>query len=45
MGEDVHRLKGGTNGVLMSIARFTNARTESSGNVFNLGYRVRLRPE
>ena len=38
-------VKGGTNGVLMSIARFTNARTESSGNVFNLGYRVRLRPE
>ena len=38
-------VKGGTNGVLLSIARFTNARTESSGNVFNLGYRVRLRPE
>ena len=38
-------IKGGTNGVLLSIARFTNARTESSGNVFNLGYRVRLRPE
>ena len=38
-------IKGGTNGVLLSIARFTNARTESGGNVFNLGYRVRLRPE
>lgn len=38
-------IKGGTNGVLLSIARFTYARTESSGNVFNLGYRVRLRPE
>lgn len=38
-------IKGGTNGVLLSIARFTNARTESDGNVFNLGYRVRLRPE
>ena len=38
-------IKGGTNGVLLSIARFTNARTESRGNVFNLGYRVRLRPE
>lgn len=38
-------IKGGTNGVLLSITRFTNARTESGGNVFNLGYRVRLRPE
>ena len=38
-------IKGGTNGVLLSIARFTNARTESGGNIFNLGYRVRLRPE
>ena len=38
-------VKGGTNGVLMSIARFANPRTESGGNIFNLGYRVRLRPE
>lgn len=38
-------VKGGTNGVLLSAARFTNARTESAGNIFNLGYRVRLRPE
>ena len=38
-------VKGGTNGVLISIARFNNTRTESEGNVFNLGYRVRLRPE
>ena len=38
-------VKGGTNGVLMSIARFANPRTESAGNIFNLGYRVRLRPE
>ena len=38
-------IKGGTNGVLMSIARFANPRTESGGNIFNLGYRVRLRPE
>ena len=35
--------KGGTNGVLMSIARFPNDRVEYAGNVFNLGYRVRLR--
>lgn len=38
-------VKGGTNGVLVSIARFANPRTESGGNIFNLGYRVRLRPE
>ncbi len=38
-------VKGGTNGVLVSIARFTNPRTESAGNVFNLGYRVFLRPQ
>lgn len=38
-------VKGGTNGVLVSIARFANPRTESAGNIFNLGYRVRLRPE
>ena len=38
-------VKGGTNGVLLSIARFANQRTESGGNVFNLGYRVYLRPE
>ena len=38
-------VKGGTNGVLMSIARFAQPRTEYAGNVFNLGYRVRLRPE
>lgn len=38
-------VKGGTNGVLVSIARFASPRTESAGNVFNLGYRVRLRPE
>ena len=37
--------KGGTNGVILSIARFANQRTESDGNVFNLGYRVYLRPE
>lgn len=36
-------VKGGTNGVLMSIARFPNDRVEYAGNVFNLGYRVRLR--
>lgn len=36
-------VKGGTNGVLLSIARFPNDRTEYAGNVFNLGYRVRLR--
>ncbi len=35
--------KGGTNGVLLSIARFPNDRIEYAGNVFNLGYRVRLR--
>lgn len=39
------QVKGGTNGVLISIAKFTNPRTESEGNVFNLGYRVRLIPE
>ena len=38
-------VKGGTNGVLVSIARFASPRTESAGNIFNLGYRVRLRPE
>ena len=38
-------VKGGTNGVILSIARFANQRTESDGNVFNLGYRVYLRPE
>lgn len=38
-------VRGGTNGVLLSAARFANARTESAGNIFNLGYRVRLRPE
>lgn len=38
-------VKGGTNGVIMSIARFTQPRTEYAGNIFNLGYRVRLRPE
>lgn len=37
--------KGGASGILLSAARFPNARTESQGNVFNLGYRVRLRPE
>ena len=35
--------KGGTNGVLLSISRFPNDRVEYAGNVFNLGYRVRLR--
>ena len=38
-------VKGGTNGVLISIARFATDRKEAAGNVFNLGYRVRLRPE
>ena len=38
-------VKGGTNGVIMSIAKFTQPRTEYAGNIFNLGYRVRLRPE
>lgn len=37
-------VKGGTNGVLISISRFAADRKESAGNVFNLGYRVRLRP-
>lgn len=38
-------VKGGTNGVLISVARFATDRKEAAGNVFNLGYRVRLRPE
>lgn len=38
-------VKGGTNGVLISVARFATDRKEADGNVFNLGYRVRLRPE
>lgn len=38
-------VKGGTNGVLISIVRFAADRKESAGNVFNLGYLVRLRPE
>lgn len=38
-------VKGGTTGTLISIARFSNQRSEGNGNIFNLGYRVRLRPE
>ena len=37
--------KGGTGGVLISATRFTNPRIEYDGNVFNLGYRVRVRSE
>lgn len=36
--------KGGTDGVLISCARLPNDRTEYAGNVFNMGYRVRLVP-
>ena len=32
--------KGGTTGVLVSIARFAAARTEYNGNLYSLGYRV-----
>jgi hypothetical protein len=35
-------VKGGTAGVLISIARFAVDRTQFDGDVFNLGYRVRL---
>jgi hypothetical protein len=37
--------KGGTTGVLLSASRFTNDRTHYNNDVFNIGYRVRLRPE
>ena len=38
-------IKGGGAGVLASISRFANDRIEYDGNVFNLGYRARLRSE
>ena len=34
--------KGSTSGVLISASRFSNERTEYDGNVYQLGYRVRL---
>lgn len=34
--------KGGTNGVLISAARFAADRVEANGNIFNLGYTVEL---
>jgi hypothetical protein len=34
--------KGGATGVLMSISRFSVDRVQYAGDVFNLGYRVRL---
>lgn len=37
--------KGGTSGILVSASRFTNDRVEYDGNVFNLGYRARVRSE
>lgn len=37
--------KGGTSGILVSASRFTNDRVEYDGNVFNLGYRARIRSE
>lgn len=35
-------VRGGTNGVLISAARFPTDRKEYAGSVFNLGYRVKL---
>lgn len=34
--------KGSTSGVLISASRFSHARTEYNGNVYQLGYRLRL---
>lgn len=35
-------VKGSTTGTLMSASKFSNARTQYNGDVFELGYRVRL---
>ncbi len=39
------QIKGGSAGVLISASRFANDRVEYDGNVFNLGYRARIRSE